>query len=157
MNRLPPIALILATLCTHTSAGAQPTVAAASSPRFRIVVFQFTSLPDDSGHRAFAATVARSLVHSLAADSFFQVMAHPRASRDPSRPAGDAQYGVVGAVADLDGTLRVDLRVVDIQHVALLVKESLTITDASTEGALMTATTELAGRIRDRIAAAPIP
>ena len=152
------LVLILATIWAHSSVRAQPAASATTSaPRLRIVVFQFTSAPDDSGHRVFAATVARSLVHSLIADSAFQVMTHPRAARDAYRSAADAQYAVVGTVAELDGALSLDVRVLDIQHVALLGKETLAITDASSRGALLEATTELAGRIRNRINAAPLP
>ena len=120
------------------------------SPRLRIVVFQFTSVPDDSTHRALAASVARSIVQALVADSTFLVMAHPRAEKNPAAPGADARYGIVGAVAEIRGRTYVDLRVVGLQEVQVLVRESMAINPAA-EGAVPRAAKELAGRIRDHL------
>jgi TolB-like protein len=93
--------------------------------RMRIMVYQFRYSPADSSHRALASTLAQLLAWGLGRDSAFRLMTDPRARRDPSRPRADVQYAVVGAVTDAAGKLTVDMRLLDVQRVHLLLRESL--------------------------------
>src|SRR5258706_8070348 len=77
--------------------------------QFRIVVFQFTAAPDDSTHRALATSLSGSLVKALIADPTFQVLSHPRGSRNGT--GADAQYAVLGAISERQTGLRIDLRI----------------------------------------------
>jgi TolB-like protein len=118
--------------------------------RIRLVVFQFNALPNDASHRGLAASVARSLVDSLSKDPALQLMSHPRGARTGSRSSGDAQYAIIGTVAELPGRIRVDVRIADIQHVQVVAFESVNQPDA-TAVSIAASAKALAARIHDRL------
>jgi TolB-like protein len=145
--RAGALALGLLAWC-RSAAEAQDPPRIAPPTRFRVVVFQFVAAPDDSAHRALAESLSRSLVKTLLTDQTFQVLSHPRGSRNGT--GNDAQYAILGAVSELQAGLRVDLRVTDIAHVALVAHDSATL--AGTSGpSLDLMAASLAIRIRDRL------
>jgi hypothetical protein len=130
------------------AARAQDATRPSPPPQFRIVVFEFTAAPGDSSHRALASSLSRSLVKALIADPTFQVLSHPRGTRNGT--GNDAQFAILGAVSEQSTGLRVDLRITDIAHVALVAHDSATL--ASTSGPsidLMAA--NLVIKLRDRL------
>jgi len=105
--------------------------------RMRIMVYQFRYSPADSAHRRLASTLAERLAQGLARDSAFRVMTDPRARRDPSRPRADVQYAVLGGITETAGKLTIDLRLLDVQTVHLLLRDSLPLegSDSTSVGA----------------------
>jgi hypothetical protein len=137
------------------AAHAQTAPARALNP-IRIVVFQLGSEPKDSAHQAQASFFSRALVRALVADTTFKVMSHPRRSQDRTGATGDAQYGIIGTLVDRWDTLRIDLRIADIQHVQVTAVPKLDLLDQSPT-ALTDAAATLAARIRDTLLAAEKP
>lgn len=147
MNALRAVLVAALTLLAAPALAQQ---AAAAGGRVRIVVFQFGIAPNDSGHRVIASSFSRALVRALAGDSALHVMSHPRASEDPSRPPGNAQYGILGAMIERADGLRVDLRIADIEGVRVVWRDTSSVTD-TTLVALGETARALAGRVHDRL------
>ncbi|MBI4500506.1 MAG: hypothetical protein HY700_05035 [Gemmatimonadetes bacterium] len=136
----------------HQSLARAQTARPPDPAAIRIVVFQFTTARSDSALRVVATAVARSLVATLVRDPAFVVMSNPRARQGaPGRAAGgNAQYAVIGSVAELRGMVRIDARLVDIERVQLLVRETLSLTGADS-ATVDRAGAQLAAWVRDRL------
>jgi TolB-like protein len=141
------LALVLAV--APGSVEAQST--AADTSRVRIVVFQFEAMPNDSAHRALAATFSRTLVRAFVADTALKVMTHPRASQDRTA-AGNAQFGILGGMVEREGQVRIDLRIADIAAVRLVWRDTSSVGDTTAQS-LAAVAAELAGRVRERLTA----
>jgi hypothetical protein len=122
--------------------------------QIRIVVFQLESSAKDSAHRAQATFFSRALVRALVADTTFKVMSHPRRTQDRTGATGDAQYGIIGSLVDKWDTLRIDLRIADIQHVQVTPVPKLDLLDQS-PAALTAAAGTLALRVREALTTRP--
>ena len=147
--RAGALALALLAWCRSAAEAQDPPPARiASPPQFRVVVFQFVAAPNDSLHRALAESLSRSLVRALVTDQTFQVLSHPRGSRNGT--GNDAQYAILGSISELQTGMRVDLRITDIAHVALVAHDSASLTSTSGPSVDLMAAS-LAIRIRDRL------
>ena len=134
---------------------AQTPPAAYPAP-LRIVVFQFTIPASDPGLGPLANGVAQSLVRNLTRDSAFRVMSKPRADRaPPGRPAArNAQYAVIGSVSRSQDAIRIDTRLLDIERVQLLARQTLSLNGADVTPASL-AGAQLASWVHQRLVQPP--
>jgi hypothetical protein len=125
---------------------------AAGDSTIRLVVFQFSSVPDDSVHQAAATSLAESVARALAGQPGIVVMPHPRA---PRGGGPNARYGIVGAVAANGSSARVDIRVVDIAAMTLLGSETADVSGALTGEVLARMGADLADRVGRHLVSRP--
>ena len=127
----------------------------AASPPVRIVVYQFTIAKNDAELGMVGSAITRAMVQQLAGDPAFLVMSHPRAERNRSGTArGNAQYAVVGGIAERNRMVRIDARIVDVEKVQLVVRETLSLSDTDPQ-LVKTAAARLADWVHQRLATKP--
>ena len=135
--------------------GAHAQAPAAVATPVRIVVYQFTIAKDDAELGMVGSAITRAMVQQLAGDPAFLVMSHPRADQNRSGIArGNAQYAVVGGVSARNGMVRIDARIVDVEKVQLVVRETLSLRDTDPR-LVKTAAARLADWVHQRLTPKP--